>query len=505
MRAILLIGLLVACNGKDKDGTEPVDADGDGFSPPEDCDDADASVYPGAPDDWYDGVDHDCAGNDDYDQDGDGHVSDAFGGDDCFDGNPDISPSATEIFYDGVDNDCDPATPDTDPDGDGVVAPEDCDDGDANVYPGAPETLGDATDSDCDGDPDTAAFEVMNYQWNLPTSPRLARTDDHVALAVTASSLDTDTLAESAISPLAMLYFDPAQRGAVPPAYGPDVVLSGEPIGEVDLLADGDGVWIATTYYSNNNRYGWLSLQQATFVFGVGYVLGQVSALGAVLTDFHHMDAAFDPSGVPWACASDADAVAYIRGDAPFPSPGAFVQGVDGGSGCFFEPGGAAPLSFTTCDDAGACTTWDTDPDGPDPAPVPSASQPRAGEDWRSVRARDELVVAIPDGDGAVVIDGASSYDVLGGDVVLDADAVLDASGELWVAAVVEATVGTQLVLASGTPGGALSELVFPVVDEGFEYDPVEAALWVEDDLVVLAVTAERDGTDVVGWVLLSR
>ena len=38
----------------------------------DDCDDLDADVHPNAADTWYDGVDSDCAGDDDYDQDGDG-------------------------------------------------------------------------------------------------------------------------------------------------------------------------------------------------------------------------------------------------------------------------------------------------------------------------------------------------------------------------------------------------------------------------------------------------
>jgi hypothetical protein len=41
--------------------TAPEDTDGDGYVAPEDCDDTDASVYPGAPD-WCDGTDQDCDG-----------------------------------------------------------------------------------------------------------------------------------------------------------------------------------------------------------------------------------------------------------------------------------------------------------------------------------------------------------------------------------------------------------------------------------------------------------
>ena len=42
-------------------------------------------MYPGAVELWYDGIEGDCAGGSDLDQDGDGYDSDAHGGDDCDD------------------------------------------------------------------------------------------------------------------------------------------------------------------------------------------------------------------------------------------------------------------------------------------------------------------------------------------------------------------------------------------------------------------------------------
>jgi len=83
------------------------------------------------------------------DDDGDGFSSDRVGGDDCNDADPDINPDAEEIWYDGVDQDCDGAS-DFDQDGDGVDTPEDCDDTDATVLPGAAEGE-DGLDNDCDG------------------------------------------------------------------------------------------------------------------------------------------------------------------------------------------------------------------------------------------------------------------------------------------------------------------------------------------------------------------
>lgn len=81
-----------------------VDTDGDGFPEGEDCDDGDALVYPGAPDAWYDGVDSDCMGNDDFDADADGYAGD--GGPDCADTEARVHPGAVEMRCDGFDNDC---------------------------------------------------------------------------------------------------------------------------------------------------------------------------------------------------------------------------------------------------------------------------------------------------------------------------------------------------------------------------------------------------------------
>ena len=88
------------------------DADGDGYvadtAGGTDCDDTDPKVHPGATDTWYDGIDSDCAANDDYDADGDGDDADAYGGSDCDDTDPTRSGLASEGWRDlGVDNDCD--------------------------------------------------------------------------------------------------------------------------------------------------------------------------------------------------------------------------------------------------------------------------------------------------------------------------------------------------------------------------------------------------------------
>ena len=52
--------------------------------------DDNAAIHPGATEVYYDGVDQNCDGMSDFDQDGDGSDSANFGGADCNDLNPSL-------------------------------------------------------------------------------------------------------------------------------------------------------------------------------------------------------------------------------------------------------------------------------------------------------------------------------------------------------------------------------------------------------------------------------
>ena len=209
MRTLVLTLLLAACrtdepkapSGTGDTGTATGDdADGDGTPSANDCDDADASVHPGA-EEACNGVDDDCDGEIDegvrttffLDADGDGHgdagqpveaceppagtVTDDT---DCDDADPEVSPSASEICN-GIDDDCDSLVDDLDDDLDLSTAPTwygdadrdghgdddswtrsclqppdttdvggDCDDDNAEVFPGDVEACN-GIDDDCDG------------------------------------------------------------------------------------------------------------------------------------------------------------------------------------------------------------------------------------------------------------------------------------------------------------------------------------------------------------------
>ena len=75
------------------------DADLDGWAAADwggdDCNDTEPDAYPGADEVWYDGIDGDCAADDDFDQDGDGWQAVAHGGDDCDDTDPSVTPENT--------------------------------------------------------------------------------------------------------------------------------------------------------------------------------------------------------------------------------------------------------------------------------------------------------------------------------------------------------------------------------------------------------------------------
>ena len=186
---IPLLLLLPACSWVGKTAFEErlgeVDDDGDGVAAATDCDDNNAAISPAIEETWYDGIDNDCAGDDDYDQDGDGFVPDehlgletadipesgAFPGGDCNDTIPTVSPRQPDTFYDGVDQDCDGAD-DYDQDVDGYVADEyaglvtenaegtgalpvgDCDDLVATVNPSSQDAWYDGVDTDCGGEDD---------------------------------------------------------------------------------------------------------------------------------------------------------------------------------------------------------------------------------------------------------------------------------------------------------------------------------------------------------------
>ncbi|MEC7984769.1 MAG: putative metal-binding motif-containing protein, partial [Myxococcota bacterium] len=159
-----------------------------GDLPSGDCNDLNNAINIDQPESWYNGIDENCDGLDDYDADFDGYVSNDYAefselpSGDCDDTDETIHPDAIESYYDGVDQNCD-GLDDYDADLDGftpsqyaslsTLPSEDCDDADPEVYPEAIEILNDERDLDCDGTADSMA--LFDIEWTnfdvLSTTP----------------------------------------------------------------------------------------------------------------------------------------------------------------------------------------------------------------------------------------------------------------------------------------------------------------------------------------------
>jgi hypothetical protein len=200
---------------EDGDGHDAVEAGGD------DCDDGDTTVFAGATEVWYDGVDQDCDGASDYDQDGDGYESEVYntdesaGGGDCQDTLAEFYPGAPDAWYDNRDTNC-RGDNDWDQDGDGYGASaygrgSDCDDEDEDVNSLGSERL-DGKDNDCDGTTDNGAkVEFSAYIWAADGNY------DRAGYATAIGDLDRDGIADMVIGAPSASATSPggAGRGAV--------------------------------------------------------------------------------------------------------------------------------------------------------------------------------------------------------------------------------------------------------------------------------------------------
>jgi len=571
------------------DGSNDFDVDGDGDMPPEvngidtqglyqafaaafsltftesygDCDDFKAQVSSLVTDDtWYDGVDSDCAGDNDFDQDGDGYMPDEDGNaaaytaflqfyhagvapaewgasefEDCMDEeNGDlpgvdpatVNPGMSEDWYNGVDDNCD-GDNDYDQDGDGFIENQylagnptdfrnykdiwgydltarggECDDEDDTISPGELEILADAIDQDCDGGEDTTPFGYAGMVWTNPRPPAVLSLDDHYIVVSGADTVEYGALSPDNVG--IALAFD--RSSTVDADYEGNPIFwqgpsSSEVLGAaVDAESRGDRWWAATAYDGTIVTsliavdYTWNSIDGE-------YERGALDHSDpATLYDSVDIELAVDDNDEPWAWSVGTNVLHVLRGNGSNAADeGDLIQGISATSVFVTDPDNSNTGTGTYCDGT-SCETYEFN----GVSLLSSATQDFAAETLDSTDNNDGTLVLANIGTGVWVTDGATSYLVADDEHAESADASWRGN-TVYVATIYDDGGGPTVRLSFGDPAlGALTPVDVPIEDAGRILTPTGVAIVAASNRVVIAVSATGDtGDDAVGWAFLGR
>ncbi|MCA9491871.1 MAG: hypothetical protein KC621_18190 [Myxococcales bacterium] len=342
------------------------------------------TVYPGATDLPYDGIDADCAGDNDFDGDADGYMPDGYG-----------TPTTLDAMNDYAEA-WDYETRVSSWATDGWTTPQlhDCDDGDGTVHPNALEDLGGA-DQDCNLDVNLAEWGGKDggttpqplYSWEYPTNPEIVHVGGKYLIIIGAQGFKLYTAADWVPDYGPSLVFDPSRAvGGLPPTSHTGAVwkVGFSPLNlqsriDVDVSpavedVDSDGlpdeaVFVATpTSNGAPLYYSYLYVSKLQFQSSFGTFLSdskftQVDGTDPDLITYiaNDLDLIVDDDGGPFAasCGTDnqASQSAYLV-HATYWTPGgtsmSSAHTLDGGNTCFFaaDPvvvGPAATTLVETC------------------------------------------------------------------------------------------------------------------------------------------------------------
>jgi hypothetical protein len=484
----------------------------------DDCVDADdlthtpnivaAEIYPGAADDWYDGIDSDCDAINDFDQDADGYIR-----------TEDIAAYDTFEDYWGYTF---------------GAGTNDCDDLDSAVHPATVEGLSDAIDQDCDGGVDTTPWSDGGYDWDEVRPVVVGKNDLHYILTTAATATSATAFEKPGVSlvfPLDPGFDEMAESVVVWQNTG----TSRNPIGDtVEMVTGTDDFYIGSQYFLDSTTGSdgiyligkWVEWSTVSSSYGSKLAYNTINVGSTGEQFYNDVDIQKDSTDKWWVLGCGDQSVNVMRVDpfyasSPWKKDGlacdadsvscAQYTGMSGDS-CWLEISGTSAQAVVCT--GSDCTTYDVDPLAE--TLTASATQMYDGKTWTSVNRSGDWLVAVQT-DGTVYLsDYASSYTVF--DTSYDAtyaDVAEAPDGTVYIAAVVadETSDGFEdVLLAYGTPGGTMSYVVLPMSDEaGNTWHAEYASVHADDGYVMIGATGYYDGScssgsncDEVAWIFFT-
>lgn len=476
----------VVDTGSDTGGPDEGDLDGDGYPAVDeqgavvDCDDTDPTVFPGAPEVWYDGVDGDCRCGNDFDQDGDTWM-------------PDGSSEAFEAFAEEWG--CSRLTS-----GEG-----DCDDTEFDIHPEILELLGDEVDQDCDGQADTAPLVFGEYAWQGNIAV-VAGGDGHDYLLTIATEawFKGAMLPEGEDADLTLLIPTGPDFDEVPWNEVPWAGRAGKPrAGSVDMLTTPTGFITGTAWFypqSAENRIAIHRLDwdgdSSTYDTSTRVFDGVKDLSGDFYLD---LDLRLDDEGMAWLGVCAAGSVHWLSADtgaASFPTAGQWVtQGITGGDTCFLD---LETQELVVHQEVGL-QGFSLD------ATPAATSTDRSGLDLTHAGSHGDLTVLSLASGGLYLQEGEQDWPLLEHLVLEEADATFfDADGDGTDEVYVVAALGDGdpgYVLAWADPEGALTETQLDLEHEGKAQEVHSVSIHVDEERVFVAAAS----SEALGWMFMGH
>jgi hypothetical protein len=479
-----------------------------------------STVFPGADDAPYDGIDSDCAADNDFDADADGFNVSA---DEWPTVEADYAAYVADWGYADREADWAALSPVR-----GAMVPgsDDCDDEDPSSYPGATEIVGDGRDQDCDGSADPPPFQFAlegddDLVWHRPGLPKVAPLGDKAVVVLTAEGWsEPGGVLEDEVG--LALYgtpaeIDPALQGAYKWRLANDTLPLAPTVDLATRTDCGEELYVGVAYQVTTS---------ATVYSGVYRLIASgddvvhnfsTVAPGEYDTLANDVHVVLDDQCQPWtlSCAATPEpALVATYGLDPLPDL-ATVQtdGLEADTCYPLGPVGlGAPLEAAACGPDGSCAQLRLSPSGGSPTlqidGAASVQGVARGGYHGSLDGQHWAVVEVPRSADRVTLthDGVSTV-LHAGESVIAADAVATVDQAI-VATLVDDPIAPVRVSFVDT---AVDELAVPVdlptTSAGATLTGV--GLGVVDDLLVVTVTAHHpDSTelaplDAVGWAFL--